>query len=80
MLLNFYGMRWLLILLVIITGTSLPIAHYPLVAVAESNKTTGQKAEADRLFQQGVSQYDNSQFQQALQSWQQALKIYFIRE
>jgi len=35
-----------------------------------------QKVEADRLFQQGKQQYDNSQFQTAIQSWQQALTIY----
>jgi tetratricopeptide (TPR) repeat protein len=34
------------------------------------------KAEADRLFQQGIEQYQTSQFEAALQSWQQALIIY----
>ncbi len=34
------------------------------------------KAEAERLFYQGVQQYKISQFQAALQSWQQALIIY----
>ncbi|HEY9672014.1 MAG TPA: CHAT domain-containing tetratricopeptide repeat protein [Waterburya sp.] len=34
------------------------------------------KAEADRLFQQGNQQFDTSQFEAALQSWQQALTIY----
>src|SRR6478672_860376 len=34
------------------------------------------KAEADRLKQQGIQQYRNSQFEAALQSWQQALIIY----
>src|SRR5919202_6279975 len=34
------------------------------------------KAEADRLFQQGIQQYQTSQFEAALQSWQQALTIY----
>src|SRR5919202_565181 len=34
------------------------------------------KAEADRLFQQGIEQYQTSQFEAALQSWQQALAIY----
>src|ERR687886_107694 len=34
------------------------------------------KAEADRLFQQGIEQYQTSQFEAALQSWQQALTIY----
>ncbi|ALF54491.1 Fis family transcriptional regulator [Nostoc piscinale CENA21] len=34
------------------------------------------KAEADKLLQQGIQQYQTSQFQAALQSWQQALNIY----
>jgi CHAT domain-containing protein len=34
------------------------------------------KAEADRLLKQGTQQYQSSQFQAALQSWQQALIIY----
>jgi CHAT domain-containing protein/tetratricopeptide (TPR) repeat protein len=34
--------------------------------------------EADRLFQQGIQQYESSQFETALQSWQQALII--VRE
>ena len=36
----------------------------------------GPKAEADRLLKQGVEQFQTSQFQAALQSWQQALIIY----
>lgn len=34
------------------------------------------KAEADRLFQQGMQQSLTNQFQAALKSWQQALSIY----
>ena len=34
------------------------------------------KAEADRLLQQGIKQHKTSQFEAALQSWQQALIIY----
>ncbi|MFB2877664.1 CHAT domain-containing protein, partial [Floridanema aerugineum] len=34
------------------------------------------KAEADRLFQQGIQQFQTSKFREALQSWQQALAIY----
>jgi CHAT domain-containing protein/lipopolysaccharide biosynthesis regulator YciM len=40
-------------------------------------QTTAQrKAEADRLLQQGIQQVQTSQFQAALQSWEQALAIY----
>ncbi len=35
-----------------------------------------QKAEADRLFNQGIEEYDHGQYRQGLQSWQQALTIY----
>nr|WP_267868638.1 CHAT domain-containing protein [Nostoc sp. CHAB 5836] len=34
------------------------------------------KGEADRLLEQGIKQYQVSQFTAALQSWEQALKIY----
>jgi CHAT domain-containing protein len=34
------------------------------------------KAEADRLFQQGIEQSETRQFETALQSWQQAMIIY----
>ncbi|WP_051340260.1 tetratricopeptide repeat protein, partial [Planktothrix agardhii] len=34
------------------------------------------QAEADRLLDQGIEEYDHSQYRQALQSWQQALLIY----
>lgn len=34
------------------------------------------KAEAEKLFQQGIEQYRNSQYQAALQTWQQALSAY----
>ena len=37
---------------------------------------TLQKAEANRLFEQGIQQYQHSQFRQALQSWQQCLDLY----
>ncbi|MEG4914573.1 tetratricopeptide repeat protein [Microcoleus sp. B13-B6] len=34
------------------------------------------KAEADRLLEQGIQQFNISQFREALQSWEQALTIY----
>ncbi len=45
-----------------------------LTAVAQS--VSDRKAEADRLFEQGKKQFEASQFQQALQSWEQSLAIY----
>ncbi|MEO1376034.1 MAG: CHAT domain-containing tetratricopeptide repeat protein [Cyanobacteria bacterium J06635_10] len=38
--------------------------------------TEARKTEADRLFNQGIQQYQKDQFKAALQSWEQALKIY----
>ncbi|EKQ68496.1 hypothetical protein OsccyDRAFT_3032 [Leptolyngbyaceae cyanobacterium JSC-12] len=39
-------------------------------------QTDRRKAEADRLLQQGIEQFQTSQFEAALQSWQQALSLY----
>ena len=40
------------------------------------NQNNPQKVEADRLFEQGIEEFRISQFQEALQSFQEALKIY----
>jgi tetratricopeptide (TPR) repeat protein len=48
--------------------------HSPLPASAQT--TDARQAEADRLLQQGIQQYQTSQFPAALNSWQQALQIY----
>jgi CHAT domain-containing protein len=48
------------------------VAGTPQVAQSASDR----KAEADRLLQQGNQQYQTSQFQDALQSYQQALSLY----
>ncbi len=45
-----------------------------MTAQAQTNQD--RKAEADRLLDQGVQQYNISQFEGAFQSWQQALTIY----
>ncbi len=44
-----------------------------LLVLMEAEK---QRKEADRLLQQGVQQYEISQFREALQSWEKALQIY----
>ncbi|MEM9220195.1 MAG: tetratricopeptide repeat protein [Cyanobacteria bacterium P01_F01_bin.150] len=44
-------------------------------AAAQTN-TASRKAEANRLYQQGLQQYNTSQYQAALESWQAALAIY----
>jgi CHAT domain-containing protein len=44
--------------------------------VAQAQTIEPRKAEANRLFDQGIQQYETSQFEAALQSWQQALILY----
>ncbi|OCR01457.1 hypothetical protein BCD67_18335 [Oscillatoriales cyanobacterium USR001] len=45
-------------------------------SAAFAQTSVERKTEADRLFQQGMQQSMNTQFQAALKSWQQALTIY----
>ncbi len=65
--------------------TTLTISDFPLIQNPKSQILNSQvlaqtpddrKAEAERLFQQGIEQFQISQFEVALQSWQQALIIY----
>ena len=56
------------------SATSKSINSKSLIAAEQA--TDPRKAEADRLLQQGIQQYQISQFEAALQSWQQALRIY----
>jgi CHAT domain-containing protein/tetratricopeptide (TPR) repeat protein len=48
--------------------------HFSLPVVAQTTDVS--QAEADRLFQQGLQQYQTRQFPAALNSWQQALEIH----
>jgi len=56
----------------------LPIFHLQFIANSQvlAQSVEARKAEADRLFQEGHQQYEVSQIEAALQSWQQALIIY----
>ncbi|MBG1266719.1 CHAT domain-containing protein [Nostoc sp. WHI] len=66
-------------LITVILTISQPIANLPpLFQMSQvlAQTPVDRKAEADRLFQQGKKQYQTSQFEVALQSWQQALIIY----
>jgi hypothetical protein len=56
----------------------LPILDWQLIQNSQVFAQTpeARKAEADRLLQQGIQQAQSSQFEAALQSWQQALTIY----
>ena len=56
-----------------------PVVNLPMlfqVSQVLAQTPATRKAEADRLFQQGIEQFQTSQFTAALQSWQQALIIY----
>ncbi|BAY64566.1 TPR repeat-containing protein [Calothrix brevissima NIES-22] len=53
---------------------NLPPLFQPSQVLAQT--PADRKAEADRLLNQGVEQYQTSQFEAALKSWQQALIIY----
>jgi len=56
----------------------LPILDWQLIQNSQVFAQTpeAREAEADRLLQQGIQQAQSSQFEAALQSWQQALTIY----
>ncbi len=56
-------------------GRSIELPKTQIVAQREINLQE-KKAEADRLLQQGIQQYQVSQFEAAFQSWQQSLKLY----
>ncbi|KAM3090581.1 CHAT domain-containing tetratricopeptide repeat protein [Phormidesmis sp. 146-35] len=67
--------KFLLPLAFFISHASFFISSYaPLPAVAQI--TDVRKTETDRLLNQGVQQYQTSQFEAAIISWQQALQMY----
>jgi CHAT domain-containing protein/Tfp pilus assembly protein PilF len=71
------GITALITLLAATTTAFAP--HFPLSVAAPpalAQTSANRKAEADRLFQQGRKQAQISQFQAALQSFQQALTLY----
>jgi CHAT domain-containing protein len=66
-------------LITLILSVSQPIANLPPLFQASqvlAQTPVDRKAEADRLLNQGIEQYQTSQVEAALQSWQQALIIY----
>jgi len=55
----------------------IPNSQFKIINSQALAQTQAQrKAEANRLLKQGIQQYQISQFQAALQSWQEALIIY----
>ncbi|BAZ03340.1 TPR repeat-containing protein (plasmid) [Tolypothrix tenuis PCC 7101] len=67
-------------LALVIATASTPISFNIKAAPGElrvlAQTPQARKAEAERLLQQGYQEYKTSQFEAALQSWQQALSIY----
>ncbi|GAA6622319.1 CHAT domain-containing protein [Scytonema sp. NUACC26] len=67
-------------LIVLLSSTAAPLMmNLPVVLVsmrAVAQTTDNRKQEADKLFKQGNQQLNTSQFEAALRSYQQALKIY----
>jgi CHAT domain-containing protein/uncharacterized protein HemY len=63
-------------LLLSLTTPLYPTLHTLAPVFAQIPATSTTKAEADQLLQQGIEQFETSQFEAALQSWQQALTLY----
>jgi tetratricopeptide (TPR) repeat protein len=59
-----------------IKDTQLEEGIRQVLSLVENPQQFSQKTEAARLLQQGLQQAQNSQFQEAVQSWEAALKIY----
>jgi CHAT domain-containing protein len=68
--------RMPLLLLGVAVGGLAPVVGLLGVAHVVAQTVDARKVEADRLFQQGIQQFQISQFEAALQSWKQALVIY----
>ena len=70
-------MRHSLCCLALLALSATVLVSWPeTVPAVLAQPTDARKAEADRLLQQGQDQYKVSQFQAALESWQQALTLF----
>jgi CHAT domain-containing protein/Flp pilus assembly protein TadD/intracellular sulfur oxidation DsrE/DsrF family protein len=77
MLLKLRLVSWLTSpLLLTLIPSLLPIPSYLLYTTAQAQTSQDRKTEADKLLNQGIQQAQHSQYQAAIQSWQQALAIY----
>ena len=63
-------------LLLTLIPSLLPIPSYLLSTTAQAQTSQDQKTEADKLLEQGNQQFDISEYQAAIRSWQQTLAIY----
>ncbi|BAY59512.1 TPR repeat-containing protein (plasmid) [Leptolyngbya boryana NIES-2135] len=64
--------RLSLMMVLILVGTNPTMAQTTLVTQLQHSE----KVEADRLFNQGLQQYQENQYGSAITSWQSALKLY----
>ncbi len=69
-------MKKFLLTLIFLLFLPLPQAQSVPTQSRQILAQTNREAEADQLFEQGKQQFNNSQFSAAIQSWEQALKIY----
>lgn len=69
-------MRLPIAVLLALTTPVLFTCFLELPAVAQTTPSADREAEADRLLEQGIQQFQVSQFREAFRSWQQALQIY----
>jgi hypothetical protein len=75
---------WLMTLLVLTSGSLLlegvvmPVAVVQAQTVEEA-QTWAFDSFGDQLYQQGIEHYENSHFEGASQSWQQALALSILR-
>jgi CHAT domain-containing protein/Flp pilus assembly protein TadD len=70
------GLGIFVCLLAVVSTSSVPNLPIATASRVLAQTADARKAEADRLFKQGIEQFQISQFTAALQSWQQALQIY----
>jgi tetratricopeptide (TPR) repeat protein len=68
--------NWVLVgTIALLCGGAIAVEGYAArKAVAQA--VDARKAEADRLFQQGIQQYQVSRFEAAFESWEKALRLY----
>ncbi|OKH32919.1 Fis family transcriptional regulator [[Phormidium ambiguum] IAM M-71] len=74
-----FGIATVIALLTVVADTSVTfysLTSLPVPKVLAQTNNSEKKAEADRLLQQGIQQFQNSQFREASQSLQQALTIF----
>jgi len=65
-----------MVVLGIVMGGVVLAPSWSISPVVLAQSVNPQKVEANRLLEQGNQQYRHSQFKEAIESWEQALKLY----